>query len=379
MGSETRRLLSSAAVIAAATIFGLTYSLTAPLIAVDLASRGYSETFIGINAALHACGVLLVAPFLPRLAVRFGARRLTVFALLQSVVVLVLFPLAPSVIWWLPLRLALGIAAEILFVMSETWTNELSNDRSRGRMMAVYTAAISLGMVAGPTVLSAVGIGHQAYFVGAAVAFAAIPCVALPWVTAPPPLDAAARRPWAYARLAPIAMATTILNAGVETAGLSFIALYAAGQGWSEEQALHLISTLMLGAIVLQLPIGWIADKVDSRRLALVLACLSAVSALFWPFVLDSSWLAFTVVFIWGGLFVGIYTVMLAMVGRRFSGSDLVGIYGIMGFAWGGGALIGPALAGVAMKWSPLFGLPGLIALGCALFAAFMAVSRSES
>jgi hypothetical protein len=63
--SETRRLLSSAAVIAAATIFGLTYSLTAPLIAVDLANRGYSETFIGINAALHACGVLLVAPLLP--------------------------------------------------------------------------------------------------------------------------------------------------------------------------------------------------------------------------------------------------------------------------------------------------------------------------
>jgi hypothetical protein len=41
------------------------------------------------------------------------------------------------------------------------------------------------------------------------------------------------------------------------------------------------------------------------------------------------------VVFVWGGLFVGIYTVKLAIVGQRFSGSDLVGIYGIMGFAWG--------------------------------------------
>jgi succinate dehydrogenase hydrophobic anchor subunit len=52
--TSERRLLSSAAVIAAATIFGLTYSLTAPLIAVDLANRAYSEAFIGVNAACVA-------------------------------------------------------------------------------------------------------------------------------------------------------------------------------------------------------------------------------------------------------------------------------------------------------------------------------------
>jgi hypothetical protein len=43
-------MFSTAAVIAAATIFGLTYSLSAPLIALDLDARGYSETFIGFNA-----------------------------------------------------------------------------------------------------------------------------------------------------------------------------------------------------------------------------------------------------------------------------------------------------------------------------------------
>jgi hypothetical protein len=46
-----RRMFSTAAVIAAATIFGLTYSLSAELIALDLDARGYSETSIGFNAA----------------------------------------------------------------------------------------------------------------------------------------------------------------------------------------------------------------------------------------------------------------------------------------------------------------------------------------
>ena len=47
-----------------------------PLIALDLDAGGYSETFIGFNAAMHAVGALLIAPFMPKLAAALGARRL---------------------------------------------------------------------------------------------------------------------------------------------------------------------------------------------------------------------------------------------------------------------------------------------------------------
>ncbi len=133
----------------------------------------------------------------------------------------------------------------------------------------------------------------------------------------------------------------------------------------------------MIGAIVLQLPIGWLADRVNPRRLALLLAALSAAGALAWPWMLGHTWLAFALVFVWGGLFVGIYTVMLSIVGSRFSGGDLVGIYAAMSISWGGGALIGPSIVGLAMQWSPTYGLPYAIAAGCALFAVFMATRRN--
>jgi MFS family permease len=376
---SARRLWSTGAVITAAAIFGLTYSLSAPLIAVDLSARGYSGAFIGANAAMHAVGVLLIASFLPRIASSIGARQLTLAALAVSAVVLALFPFAPSVYWWFPLRVLLGIGSEGLFVMSETWTNELSTEGARGRTMALYTAALSLGMVCGPSVLSFIGAGRNAYLVGAAISASAILFIILPWVVAPARFQPTGINPLRYMRLAPIAMATTVLNAAIETAGLSFIALYATGQGWSQQRAMQLISTLMLGAIVLQLPIGWIADRVDRRRLALTLAVLSAAGALVWPYVLGETWLTFAVIFVWGGLFVGIYTVMLAMVGARYKGGELVGIYGAMGFAWGAGALIGPSSAGVAINTSARFGLPGFVALSCALFALFMLLSRREA
>ena len=52
--------------IATAAVFGLTYSLSAALIALDLAERGAPRSLIGINAAMHALGVLAIAPVLPR-------------------------------------------------------------------------------------------------------------------------------------------------------------------------------------------------------------------------------------------------------------------------------------------------------------------------
>lgn len=373
------RLLSTAAVIVAATIFGLSYSLSAPLIAMSLAASGHSGSYIGLNAAMHALGVLLIAPVMPTLAARFGARTLAVAALVVTAVVLAAFARVTEVMLWFPMRVVLGMAAEVLFVMSETWTNVLSTEQARGRTMAVYTAALSLGMVLGPALLSVLGVDAGAYLAGAAIALAAVAFILPPWVVAPQRSVPERAQPLRYIRLAPIALATTVLNAGVETAGLSFISLYATQLGWTEARAMQLISVLMLGAIVLQLPIGWLADKVDKRRLVLALATISALTALFWPFALRETWLAFAVVFVWGGLFVGIYTVMLAMVGSRFQGNDLVGVYAVMGLAWGLGALVGPTLAGVAMGVNALFGLPGIIALGCAVFAVFLARSRSET
>jgi hypothetical protein len=108
----------------------------------------------------------------------------------------------------------------------------------------------------------------------------------------------------------------------------------------------------------------------DRRRLMIALAVAAALGALAWPIALGNPWLAYPIVFLWGGVFVGIYTIMLAAVGSRFQGADLVAIYAAMGLVWGAGALLGPALAGLAMGLLP-HGLPVFVALACASFAGF--------
>jgi MFS family permease len=357
----------------------LTYGLTAPLIALDLAERDFGETLIGANAAMHAIGALVAAPLLPSLVARFGARAMVLGALLLAAAAMASFPIVPSVWLWFPLRLAVGYVSEALFALSEAWINHLSGERGCARAMATYTAALSLGFAAGPLILSAVGTaGSAPYAIGATLALGATAFTACPRVVAPRFEGPGGGGLGLAARLAPLAMATTVLNAAVETAGLSFLALYAMDAGWEEAAATRLISAMMIGAILLQLPIGWLGDRTDRRRLVVWLGAAAAAGALLWPLALHDPWLAYPMVFAWGGVFVGVYTIMLAMVGSRFQGTELVAIYAGMGLVWGAGALLGPMLAGLAMDLV-LHGLPLFAALACAGFVAFALRSRAQA
>lgn len=370
-------LFGLAAVIATATMFGLTYSLSASLIALDLVARGFGETMIGANAAMHAVGVLLTAVFLPRIVPFFGIRRLVIMALGIAALVLVSFPTAPLVWLWFPLRLLLGMASEILFVLSEAWTNSLSTEQTRARSMAAYTASLSVGFALGPLILSLVGSeGFIPYCIGAAVALMSAVFVASPKVEAPRFDHPANGSPLRFIRLAPVAVSSTVLNAAIETAGLSFLAIYAVDLGWQEANATRLMSCMMIGAILLQLPIGWLGDKMDRITLLIGLATAAAIGALVWPLALRNELATYVLLFVWGGAFVGIYTIMLSVVGSRFTGTELVGIYAAMGLMWGLGALLGPLLAGAAMQLA-VHGLAFFAAAACAAFAIF-AVTRGR-
>jgi MFS family permease len=372
-------LPSLAAVIATAAVFGLTYSLSASLIALDLAERGATQSLIGLNAAMHALGVLAIALLLPRLVGQIGARRLTLGALVLAGLVLALFPAMPGIWLWFPLRFVLGAASEALFTLSETWVNQLSEERTRARSMATYVAALSVGFALGPLILSGVGTaGATPYLLGAGLTLAAALLIASPRVIAPTFPDERPGNLFRFLRLAPIAIAAQGLNAGIETAGLSFLPLYAIAQGWTEADGTRLISCLMFGAILLQLPIGWLGDRMDRLRLVIALGAIAVGGALLWPLVIAHPWIAYPVLFLWGGVFVGVYTLMMALVGSRFAGTELVGIYAVMGLAWGVGALLGPSLAGLAMDLSA-HGLPIFAALACLAFTIYAATARSAT
>lgn len=370
---------TSAVVILTAAMFGLTYGLSAPLIALELAEAGYSESLIGANGAMYAVGVLLAAPYLPRLSQQLGFARLAKGALVASGGLFALFPMAPFLWLWFPLRAALGAASETLFVVSETWLNQIAGEKNRGRMIAVYVTALSSGTAIGPAILALVGREESlAFVIGAAIALVACVILILGRPQATIPARADTGNPFRYLKLVPMAVASSALNAALEAAGLSLLPIYAMRLGWPEHSATLLLTVLLTGAIVLQLPIGWLGDRMERRRLLVILAAISTVGALAWPLALSHPWLAYPLLFVWGGAFVGIYTTTVAMLGDSYKDAELLGIYALLSIAWGIGALLGPLIGGVAMESSP-HGLPIFAAITCGGFAFFAGLRQDRS
>ncbi|MFD1703383.1 MFS transporter [Methylopila henanensis] len=365
--------------ILTAATFGLTYGLSAPLIALELSDAGYSETLIGANSAMYAIGVLLVAPALPALLKRLGFGRLAKGALLLAGGLFAIFPAVPLLWLWFPLRVVLGAASETMFVVSEAWLNQITSETNRGRTVAIYVTALSAGTALGPAILTLVGREEAlAFVIGAALALAACLVLQVGRPEEALPESAANEGPWRFLRLVPVAVAAAALNAALESAGLSLLPLYAIALGWPEQSATFLLTILLCGSILLQLPIGWLGDRMNRRLLVVVLATISAAGAVAWPAALAHAWLAYPLLFVWGGAFVGIYTTTIAVLGDRYKGGELVSVYALLSVAWGFGALAGPLIGGMAMEISP-HGLPIFAAITCGLFAFFAGFDKTES
>ena len=360
-----KRLIS---VIFSVTVFSLTYGLSSPLIAFKLLNAGMSESAIGVNAAMHAVGVFLIAPFLPALFRRYRPLTLIVVSLCAITVIFMLFGVVSFPMWFL-LRMGLGLSSEIIMVQTETWLNGSTVERARGKVLALYTAGMSLGFATGPLILAWTGSdGNLAFYVASVLAALAIVFI---FTSGMPRVEGHEEKPDTLGnslKLAALPIMATVLNAAVEVLGMNFLSLYAIKLGWSESASALLISVLMFGAILLQLPIGWLADRVDRLKLMTTLAFIAAALAFVWPHILAFHLLSYVMLFIWGGIFVGIYTVAITWVGERFNGGQLAGIYAAMSVAWGAGALAGPLLGGFAMTFA-LHGLPWLTGALCLVFA----------
>lgn len=371
----SRRLFS---VIFAVTVFGLTYGLGSPLIALKLLNAGMNESMIGFNAAMHAVGVFAIAPFLPALFRNHRPVTVIIVSLAAIAGIFILFPVVPLPVWFV-LRMGLGLFSEIIMVQTETWLSNSTVERARGKVLALYTGGMSLGFATGPLILAWTGNnGDLAFYTAALLAAVAIMFIITAGMPRTHGQDDIPETLRNSLKLATLPVVATVLNAAVEMIGMNFLSLYATRLGWSESASALLISVLMFGAIILQLPIGWLADKFNRLKLMRTLAFIAAALAFIWPQILAFHLLSYAILFIWGGIFVGIYTVAITWVGERFKGSQLAGIYTVMSVAWGAGALAGPLLGGFAMQFS-LHGLPWLTAALCLLFALFSLIGSFRS
>jgi len=361
--SDSERYRSIAAAIACIAVFSITTGYAAPLISLILESRDVSRTVIGVMASVPSIAILLTAPLVPRLVAWLGLRRFLSGCIAIEFVLFLLLPVFDNLYAWFVIRALMGASSSGLFIASETWINEVALERTRGRVIAVYGMIISGSFGLGPLLIPLIGIdGLLPFVVGSAfIALAALPLL---WTGGlSPSIEGRSKFSiLAFLLIAPTVCVAIWVSSFKEMAVGSLLPVYGVRSGLGEGEAAMMLSAAALGAIVLQLPIGWLLDRIN--RHAVVIACSigGAVGVALLPIMVETGgpvmWLG---LLCWGGVFSGVYTGAMAIIGQRFSGAELVTANAAVGFLWGLGALMGPTTSGIAMDiWDPN-GLPGVV------------------
>ncbi|KAF1067963.1 MAG: putative MFS-type transporter YcaD [Pseudomonas citronellolis] len=344
---------------------GLALGLTMPLVSLRLEGWGYGNFAIGVMASTPAVGVLLGAMIAGRLAARVGTPRLMRLCLLSGAFSIGLLSLLQSYPIWLVLRLLIGVQLTMVFILGESWINQLAIEKWRGRLVALYGTGYALSQLSGPVLLTFIGTtDNRGFWFGVGLLICgSLLLVGRSGAPAVDPHSTSGRGLWRFcARLPAIAWAV-VLFAGFEAMILTLLPVYGVRQGFSQAVALSMVSTVVVGDALLQLPIGWLADRISRASLFKGCGVVLLLSSLAMPPLLHSLAI-WPVLVLFGASAGGLFTLSLILIGERYRDDELVRANAHIAQLWGIGCLLGPLSTGAVSQWISGHALPMMMALG---------------
>jgi MFS family permease len=368
-----------ACVFAAVLAVGVTTGVGYPLFSLYLADHGASSASVALSGAMTALGMAASAPLLPRLV-----RTLGLWGLFSSALGLMIVVLAAIAVWrseaaWFPLRFVLGGTLNCVFVCSEMWLNQASPERVRARILSAYTTTLSAGIMAGPVLLAALGTRTITPFATAAAlaALAVIPLVAgrraVPVLAREEIVDFSLRR---FARHVGPLLGALVVLAFFSASVLSLLPVYLADRGVGHRTAALAVTAVTLGTLLLQGPIGWLADRTDRNRVLLVCTAAGVGGGVALPLLDPSGVVIWLVIVAWGGLAYGVYPVGLAVLGSSLTAGQMVSANAVWSFLWGMGGAVGLPVSGAAMSLLGPEALPLTLALVWTVAIAWLLTAR---
>jgi MFS family permease len=353
IGSKQRYGIAAAVSCVAVNAVGLSIAL--PLLSLILEERGVSGVMIGSITAMSGIATLVVSPLAATLVHRLGVALTLIVSLVVSALSFLSFYWVDPLWLWFPLRFINGASLALTLVASEFWINALVPAERRGSVTAVYTATQALGFAAGPALLAFIGPhGLPPFAAGTGLMLLAI-VPALLGATAAPAVDDPPRHRAVMAFLfaTPIATLAAFVFGAVE-AGMNLLPVYGMRAGHSETIAVLLATAVALGNLVLQVPIGMLSDRIDRRKVLLACAAVGVAGALLMPISAGNAWLLFAVLLVWGGVVAGLYSIGLALLEGRYTGTELASANAAFVMLYSAGRLVGPPVVGAGIDlWNP--------------------------
>jgi MFS family permease len=254
---------------------------------------------------------------------------------------------------WALLRLTTGMCLAGLYVVAESWLNDLATNENRGRLLAIYGAVTMAFFSLGQVVLGT--------FNPVAVTGFAVAAIAASLAVAPVALSEAAQAPnlaeaehislREMAKVVPTGVFSSVLVGVAHGAIAGMAAIYATRVGLSPGEIGLYVALPSLGGVVLQWPISAASDDIDRRAVGASAALGAAILGGLLLLGRADHPMALVLISLLGGMSYPLYSIVGAYTNDwiepehlNAAASQLVTLYGM-------GAVVGPFVAGGAMSF----------------------------
>jgi MFS family permease len=245
------------------------------------------DTVIGLVHAAYYLGVATVAMLVPRITRRCGLACAS-YGMALSAASLAVFPMVSGAAGWAITRFLSGAGCAMSLVPLEAFLSQRSQVKRRTETFAYYAVALTLagalGIAFGNECFDAAGIvtpfvgdPRNAFFLGAI----------FPLIGSMIVHQTLAHESWHGEKSAErfriewkrhfLSFGTAWGQGFLEGGLLAFLSLYLVAQGMSASSAGGLMGVTMVGVIVFQVPVGWLADRLG--RVPVLLGCYGIVIA----------------------------------------------------------------------------------------------------
>jgi MFS family permease len=325
--------------------------LNAAVLGVRTVDEGFGVRTTGVVMACYFAGFLLGPPVVLHLLSAVGHIR--VFASLASAascaVLVHLVWISP--LSWGAMRVVFGFCMAGLFVVVESWLNDASTPSSRGRTLAVYGIVSMGGLAAGQLLIATGGADGPTLFLVASilVSMSFVPMALAASTDAPPVRVAARLGVRELMGVAPTGVIGMLMTGASHGIVLGLGAVYATAAGFGATRTAVFVAAPAIGALLLQLPIGWASDQVPRRGVIFVVSVAAAMTAGVLAMLDAGSVLVVPLMLVLGGFTFPLYSLLLSYTLDWARPGTAMGASGTLLRVNGAGAVLGPVVAGALM------------------------------
>lgn len=337
------------------SLIGLAIGVQGSLLGVRAEMEGFDDLLIGLLMSCYFAGFLAGSRLAPKLIQRVGHIR--TFAALSAVasVTILIHALYVEPWTWAAMRLLTGFAFSCIYVVAESWLNQAATNETRGQILSVYMSIVLAGICAGQFMLSLSDPGTFTLFIliSVMVSVAAVPI--LMTVLIAPPIEESERVSIKHLwHRAPMGIIGLILSQWSASVVFGMGAVYATKLGMDVAQVSYFMGAVMGGGMVFQWPLGRLSDRVDRRWVMGISSVVGCVAAVLISREVEASTLLYTLLFIFGGCSMSLYSIVVALTNDHLRPSEIVPASGTMVMISGLVSITGPITISI---WMQIFGI----------------------